>query len=69
MGWGAYGRALAGQSWQEILEAYYGGTQPGVRTDADIRVRLTEWDDADDKLGDWKEAFTGAKPNPSGELP
>ena len=28
-----------------------------------------DWDDADEKLGPWKEAFTGPEPNPSGELP
>jgi peptidoglycan hydrolase-like amidase/putative cell wall-binding protein len=27
--WGAYGRALAGQSWQQILDEYYGGTELG----------------------------------------
>ena len=44
--WGAYGRALAGQSWQEILAAYYGGTKPGTRSEAHMRVRLTGWDGA-----------------------
>ena len=42
--WGAHGRALAGQSWQEILAAYYGGTQPGLRSEPHMRVRLTGWD-------------------------
>ncbi len=44
--WGAYGRALGGQTWEQILDAYYGGTVPGVSTEPSIRVRLTEWDDA-----------------------
>ncbi len=39
--WGSYGRALAGQSWQEILGAYYGGTTPGDRAGARIRTWLT----------------------------
>ena len=42
--WGAYGRALAGQSWQEILGAYYGGTRSGTRSEPHMRVRLTGWD-------------------------
>lgn len=29
----------------------------------------TLWDDADKRLGDWKAAFTGDTPNPSGKLP
>ena len=29
---------------------------------------IAQWDDADEKLGDWKEAFTGNVTNPSGEL-
>ncbi|MCB0966958.1 MAG: peptidoglycan-binding protein, partial [Ilumatobacter sp.] len=41
--WGAYGRAQAGQTWEQILDAYYGGTSMGTRT-GDIRVRLTNWD-------------------------
>lgn len=44
--WGAYGRALAGQSWQEILGAYYGGTEPGSASEPNLRVRLTKWDDS-----------------------
>jgi len=47
--WGAYGRAIAGQSWQQILDAYYGGTESGTLTGAEaasIRVRLTPWDGA-----------------------
>ena len=42
--WGSYGRALAGQSWQDILNAYYGGTAMGDRSGARISVRLTAWD-------------------------
>ncbi|MAT07136.1 MAG: hypothetical protein CL424_19045, partial [Acidimicrobiaceae bacterium] len=41
--WGAYGRAQDGQSWQQILDHYYGGTTMDTRT-GDIRVRLTGWD-------------------------
>ena len=41
--WGAYGRAQAGQSWEQILAHYYGGTSMGTRS-GDIRVRLTGWD-------------------------
>ena len=44
--WGAFGRALAGESWQEILAVYYGGTEPGQRTEPHMRVRLTGWDGA-----------------------
>ncbi len=44
--WGAFGRALAGESWQEILAAYYGGTVPGQRTEPHMRIRLTGWDGA-----------------------
>lgn len=44
--WGSYGRALAGQTYGEILAAYYGGTQAGSRSGAVVRVRLTGWDDA-----------------------
>jgi peptidoglycan hydrolase-like amidase len=40
--WGAYGRAVNGrQSWQQILNAYYGGTTLGsVATSSRIRVHL-----------------------------
>ncbi|HEY5663118.1 MAG TPA: SpoIID/LytB domain-containing protein, partial [Ilumatobacter sp.] len=41
--WGAYGRAMDGQSWQQIVDAYYGGTQAAERTQANLRVRLLEW--------------------------
>ena len=45
--WGAYGRAVnGGQSWQQILDAYYGGTHSGARGKSDFRVRLTRWDNA-----------------------
>ena len=44
--WGSFGRALAGQSWQEILAAYYGGTQSGTASKPALRVRLTPWDGA-----------------------
>lgn len=30
---------------------------------------LKSWEDADEKLGDWKEAFTTGRANPSGRLP
>ncbi len=44
--WGAYGRAVnGGQSWQQILDAYYGGTVNGNLTNSSVRVRLTDWDD------------------------
>jgi hypothetical protein len=40
--WGAYGRAVAGQSWTQILDAYYGGTvMSDVDTTGTIDVRLT----------------------------
>ncbi|MFW2333699.1 SpoIID/LytB domain-containing protein, partial [Ilumatobacter sp.] len=42
--WGAHGRALDGQTWQQILGAYYGGTQPATRSEPHMRVRLTPWD-------------------------
>ncbi|HWL42881.1 MAG TPA: SpoIID/LytB domain-containing protein [Ilumatobacter sp.] len=44
--WGSYGRALDGQSYTDILAAYYGGTVPGTRPGAGVRVRLTKWDGA-----------------------
>jgi peptidoglycan hydrolase-like amidase len=50
--WGAYGRAVNGrQSWQTILNAYYGGTTLGsVATSSRIRVRL-EGHDGDPTVG------------------
>ena len=42
--WGSYGRAIDGQEWDEILDAYYGGTEPGTASKSDLRVRLTPWD-------------------------
>jgi peptidoglycan hydrolase-like amidase len=33
--WGAFGRALEGQTWQQILDAYYGGTVMGDATPED----------------------------------
>ena len=44
--WGAYGRAVnGGQSWTQILNAYYGGTTLGsVSTSTRIRVRLLAHD-------------------------
>ena len=44
--WGSYGRALDGQDYREILQAYYGGTQVGSRPGGAVRVRLTGWDGA-----------------------
>src|SRR5690349_15853051 len=44
--WGAYGRAVnGGQSWQQILDAYYGGTVNGNLGNPTFRVRLMDWDD------------------------
>src|SRR5262245_44511989 len=44
--WGAYGRAVnGGQSWQQILDAYYGGTVNGNLGNPAFRVRLMDWDD------------------------
>lgn len=31
--------------------------------------KIEDWEDIDEKLGDWKDAFTGEAPNPSGKLP
>ncbi len=43
--WGAYGRAVnAGQSWEEILDTYYAGTDRDNRAEPNLRVRLTPWD-------------------------
>jgi peptidoglycan hydrolase-like amidase len=44
--WGAYGRAVnGGQSWTQILDAYYGGTTLGtVATSSRLRVRLLSHD-------------------------
>ena len=38
--WGAYGRAVEGQNWQQILDAYYGGTTTGDAANVPITVRL-----------------------------
>src|SRR4029079_1903838 len=44
--WGAYGRAVnGGQSWQQILDAYYGGTVNGNLGNPAFRVRLMDWGD------------------------
>lgn len=43
--WGSYGRAVAGQSWQQILDTYYGGTTLGDATSSDMTVDLTGWRD------------------------
>lgn len=43
--WGAYGRAVnGGQSWQTILDAYYGGTSSGQTSNSTIDVRLLRLD-------------------------
>ena len=43
--WGAYGRAVnGGQSWQTILDSYYGGTANGAASEPGLRIRLTGWD-------------------------
>jgi peptidoglycan hydrolase-like amidase len=44
--WGAYGRAVnGGQTWTQILDAYYGGTTLGtVATSSRLRVRLLAHD-------------------------
>src|SRR5690606_26180020 len=47
--WGAYGRAVnGGQTWQQILDAYYGGTTLGDAPagNATMTVDLTGWRDA-----------------------
>lgn len=44
--WGSYGRAVAGQSWQQILDTYYGGTTLGVVAPSVMTVDLTAWRDA-----------------------
>ena len=46
--WGAYGRALAGQTSEEILAAYYGGTEPGeIDPDGQIAIRLNAFEGID----------------------
>ncbi|MEY2959758.1 MAG: hypothetical protein RLZZ01_2326 [Actinomycetota bacterium] len=70
--WGAYGRAVAGQSWQQILGAYYGGTVSSTVTTAEssaLRIRLTDWDGAGTLgvistggTGAWKGATTDLSP-------
>jgi peptidoglycan hydrolase-like amidase len=43
--WGAYGRAVnGGQTWQQILDAYYGGTVLGDAPDDQASVRLVGFD-------------------------
>lgn len=48
--YGAYGRALAGQTYSQILDAYYGGTIPGdpTPTTQRIDVRLLALDNVPD---------------------
>ena len=33
------------------------------------KVDMNEWEDVDEKLGEWKDAFTTAITNPSGKIP
>jgi SpoIID/LytB domain protein len=40
--WGAYGQALAGRTYQQILAWYYPGTQLGVAPVSRVRVALAE---------------------------
>ncbi len=43
--WGSFGRAVNGQSWTTILDAYYGGTTLGSASTASrVRVRLVGHD-------------------------
>jgi peptidoglycan hydrolase-like amidase len=43
--WGAYGRAVnGGQTWQQILDAYYGGTLLGDAPNDQVSVRLVSFD-------------------------
>jgi peptidoglycan hydrolase-like amidase len=43
--WGAYGRAVnGGQTWQQILDAYYGGTISGTAPNQTRHVRLVGFD-------------------------
>jgi peptidoglycan hydrolase-like amidase len=45
--WGAYGRAVnAGQTWQQIIATYYGGTTLGGAANETIGVRLLALDGA-----------------------
>ncbi|MGH9062715.1 MAG: SpoIID/LytB domain-containing protein, partial [Acidimicrobiales bacterium] len=45
--WGALGYALQGQTYQQILAHFYGGTIPGRAADNPIRVVITENDGND----------------------
>jgi peptidoglycan hydrolase-like amidase len=69
--WGAFGRAVSGQSWQRILDTYYGGTVPGTASDPKLRVRLTGWDDRP-ALGvisrDAKAAWDSGSTSPSSAI-
>ena len=47
--WGAFGRATDPddpQSWEQILDTYYGGTIAGDVDNREISVRLTGWDNS-----------------------
>ena len=33
------------------------------------KSELSEWEDFEERLGDWQEAFTTDRTNPSGKLP
>src|SRR4029078_10010068 len=42
--WGAFGWAVSGADWQQILDYYYGGTALGGAGNASIGVRLLRFD-------------------------
>ncbi len=52
---------------QEQLDFYHDELRPFAmyRNNED----LNDWEDVEEKLGEWKEAFTGAVCNPGGKLP
>ena len=51
---------------QELIDFYNDRLRPFAMYRGNENA--SDWPDVDDKLGDWKEAFTGRVTNPSGEL-
>ena len=51
----------------EMVDFYVKSLRPFAMYRGDERI--DDWEDIDEKLGSWKDAFTTRKPNPSGQLP
>ena len=51
---------------QELVDFYIDKVRPFAMYRGDENA--TDWDDVDEKLGEWKEAFTGRVTNRSGKM-